>query len=293
MPQRLRNIEIVGVAMLVAACASAAPNPSATAPATAAVATQALSTTPPAGPPTREPTDLGPHLSLVGLGDSVPGGLKCNDPCRSYVLTYGVLAATALGEAVVTTNLATNDSLESDTLLDRVKNPDEYRTAIDGADIVTLQVGWNDWQRPCNFDNRTSCLALGIGRVMPNVDAILSELAVRRAANPTAIRVITYYNGFLGNAQTPGIWGFQAEPSNVELFDKDFRAALADFNRMLCDLAAAHDALCVEVGAAFNGTHLDQAAAPGLINSDGIHGLRAGQDLIAKVLDDAGYAPLR
>jgi len=295
MPQRHRVLPMVVLAMLVAACGSAAPNP-ATSPSTTAAASvvaTAVASPAPSRQPSSVPTELGPHLRLVGLGDSVPGGLKCIDPCRSYVVTYGDLAAAALGEGVMTTNLATNDGLESGQLLDRVRKRDEYRTAIAGADIVTLQVGWNDWQGPCGFANRTTCLLFGIGRVKPNVEGILAEIASIRGRKPTVIRVLTYYNGFLGNPQAPSIWGFAAEPGLIATFDKDFRAALADFNAMLCELAAAHDALCVKVGTAFNGKHLDQPAAAGLINSDGIHGLRAGHDLIAKVLDETGYAPLR
>ena len=235
----------------------------------------------------------GPHVTLVGLGDSVPGGLKCNDPCRSYVLSYGELAATALAEAVVTNNLATNDGLESRTLLNRVENDATYRMAIAGADIVTLQVGWNDWQGPCNFQNRRSCLVFGLQRVEPNLDAILAEIEALRDGKATALRVLTYYNGYLGNEQAPSIWGFIASTENTATFDKDFRAALLDFNAMICRLAKAHGAVCVDVGPAFNGPKLDQPAAPDLINADGIHGLAAGHALIARTLAAAGFSELR
>jgi len=281
---------VVVIAVLVSGCSGA---PSASTAPTAATPSRSPAPTPSPEPPTPAPTDIGPHLSLVGLGDSVPGGLKCNDPCQSYVLSFGDLAAVAMGEVVVTTNLATNDNLASSKLLARIRGEEPYQTAIAGADIVTLQVGWNDWQGPCNFGNRASCLPLGIGRVRPNVEAILDEIATLRAGEATAIRVVTYYNGYLGNDQTPAIWQFAGAPSDIEAFDREFRAALADFNAMLCDVAVAHGALCVEVGPAFNGKRLDEPAAPGLINSDGIHGLRAGQALIATILDGAGYAPLQ
>jgi lysophospholipase L1-like esterase len=294
----------VTLAIIAAACTGSPGAPSAAPFTPGTNPTPAAATSTPAAPsatvaqsapptPAPTPTEItGPHLTLVGLGDSVPGGLKCTDPCRSYVLTAGDLAATALGQPVATINLATNDGLQSDTLLHRVTTDDAYRTAIASADIVTLQVGWNDWQGPCNFDNHESCLEAGQKRVEPNVDGILEEIQALRAGKPTAVRVVTYYNGYLGNRYAPAIWSMPASPENVALFDKDFREALIAFNEMLCGLAEQHDAVCVDVGPAFNGKDLDQPAAEGLINSDGIHGLAAGHDLIAKLLTEAGFAEI-
>jgi lysophospholipase L1-like esterase len=282
--------------LLLAACAgsgaapSAAPTPTA-APSAAAVATQPPATAEPS--PTPQPTISGPHYNLVGLGDSGPGGLKCSDPCRSYVLTLGELAATALDMPVAVTNLATNDGLDTHRLLGRIQTDARHRDAIAAADIVTLQIGGNDWQGPCIFEGHMSCLASGLGRVEPNLDAILGEIEALRAGKPTAIRVVTAFNGYLGNKNTPSIWGFAARPDDVAQFDKDFRQALLDYNAMTCRVAAAHHAVCVDIAPAFNGPDEDQPAAPGLINSDSAHPLAAGHDLIARTIAAAGFAELK
>jgi lysophospholipase L1-like esterase len=252
--------------------------------------TETASTPEPTPELTPEPS--GPHFTLVGLGDSVAGGLKCNDPCRSYVLTFGELASAALGQPVVTHNLATNDGLTSDKLLARIRTDATTRTAIAEADIVTVQIGSNDWQGPCTFEGHVSCLANGLKRVEPNLDAILVEIQSLRAGKPTAIRVVSSYNGYAGNSRTSAIWGFVARPADIELFERDFSQALRDFNAMTCRVAGAHDAVCVDIGPVFNGPALDQPAAAGLINSDGAHALEAGQLLIAQTLDAAGYTPL-
>lgn len=260
-------------------------------------ATETTAGTPATPTPTAGPTPVatisGPHRTLVGLGDSVPGGLKCNDPCRSYVVTYGELAAAALGEPVAVNNLATNDGLESGKLLSRVTNDDAYRTAIAAADIITLQVGWNDWQGPCDFESHTTCLVLGRQRVEPNLDGILAEVTSLRAGKSTAIRVLTYYDGFRGNKLAGSIWGFPASAENIATFETDFRAALRDFDAMICQVAVARHAVCVDVAPAFNGPKLDQPAPAGLINSDGIHGLAGGHDLIAQTLVAAGFSELQ
>src|SRR6185436_11031531 len=103
---------LAGGLMLVAAGCAGQTAPSLVAPPPTSVGASSPSPSrPPATPedtPRAEPTIAGPHYSLVGLGDSVPGGLKCNAPCQSYVLTYGDLAAAALGLPVAVANLATN-----------------------------------------------------------------------------------------------------------------------------------------------------------------------------------------
>jgi len=75
----------------------------------------------PAAAQSPAPTITSDGLSLVGLGDSLPGALGCVDPCRSFVEIYGELAAVSMGMPVTITNLATNDSLESSGLLARVQ----------------------------------------------------------------------------------------------------------------------------------------------------------------------------
>jgi hypothetical protein len=283
-------------ALTIAACSAApalSPTPSPAGAPSAPTATMSAAPASEAPGLTPQPTISGPHLTVVGLGDSVPGGLKCNPPCRSYVITYGELAAAALGEAVATTKLATNDGLESDTLLGRVQRDDGYRNAIAGADILTLQVGWNDWQGPCDFSSRGTCLVFGQKRVEPNLDAILTEITALRAGKPTAIRVVTYYDGYRGNKLTGSIWGFEASAENIATFEADFRSALRDFDAMICRVAVAHHAVCVDVAPAFNGPKFDRPAAAGLINSDGIHGLAAGQDLIAHTIAAAGFSELK
>ena len=288
---------IGAVLMFVAAgCAGQSASSLIASPATSIEASGLSPSQPLATPeadPTAEPTIAGPYYSLVGLGDSVPGGLKCSAPCRSYVLTYGDLAAAAVGLPVAVTNLATNDGLESDVLLHRVQADVSYRDAVAMADIITLQVGWNDWQGPCNFENHGTCLQFGAKRVEPNLDGILTEIVALRAGKPTAIRVVTYYDGYRGNKLAGSIWGFPASAENIATFEADFRAALRDFDAMICRVALAHGAVCVDVAPAFNGPKLDQAAAAGLINSDGIHGLAAGQDLVAQMIATAGFNELR
>ena len=147
-------------------------------------------------------------LSLVGLGDSIPGALGCDPPCRSYVEVYGELASAALGKPVVVENLATNDSLESRGLRDRVTHDAEHRAALADADLITITIGNNDWQGPCSWIDHARCLAHGTAQVDASLSAILDEIATLREGKPTAIRVTTLYDMYLGDPGAPAAWGF-------------------------------------------------------------------------------------
>lgn len=247
--------------------------------------------------PSVAPSSPGVELSLVGLGDSIPGGHSCEAPCRSYVALLGDLAAAALGRPVTVTNLATNDGLTSDGLLQRVQTDASHRTAIAGADLVTLQVGFNDWQGSCMFDGLEACLTRNGMTAAANVGAILDEIAALRDGRPTAIRVVTSYDPYVGTARASEWWGF--EEADRAAFEAGFGAALTAFNASLCAQAAAHDARCVDTRTAVNGPAWDQEAlpepAPGALvkgGDDHVHPTAAGHELVAATIAALGFDPL-
>ncbi len=221
-----------------------------------------------------------PAFTLVGLGDSVPGALECPPGCRSYVRVYGELASQALQAPVSVRNLATNDSLDSARLLSRVLHDHPYREALAGADLITLTIGNNDdpsgvWT--CPGDD--ACSAAARAQTEQNIAAILREIASLRAGRPTAIRVTGYYDMAIGDPGVP--------PQDQPLLARQ----LAAFNAMICEVAEANGALCVDLVPAFNGPD-GTADAGDLLVDDHIHPSKAGQELIAAAVDATGYAPL-
>jgi lysophospholipase L1-like esterase len=212
-----------------------------------------------------------PHLSLVGLGDSIPGALNCPPGCRSYVEVYGDLASAALGVPVSVLNLATNDRLESAGLLSRVLEDHTYRTALAGADLITLTIGNNDQSGFWGCTSDDACAAAR-AETRHNIDAILHEIASLRAGKPTAVRVTDYYDMALGDQLR-------------------IRQKFAAFNAMICEVAEADGAVCVDLVRPFNGPE-GLSDAGDLLLGDHIHASKAGQDLIAKTIAAAGYAPL-
>jgi lysophospholipase L1-like esterase len=228
-------------------------------------------------------------LSLVGLGDSFPGAPNCDAPCRSYVEVLGQLAETTLGEPVTVSNLATNDSLTTDTLLSRIRSDPHHIEALSNAEIITIQIGFNDWQGPCFWSGHEECVAATSDHVHDNLELILDEIDTLRDGAPTAVRVVTYFDHTIGDPGTPGAWGF--EPQDDAAFHNFYSSALAAFNAMMCEVAETHGAGCVGLVEAFNGPSGD--SDPGdLVGGDHLHPTQSGHELIAATIDDVGYAPL-
>jgi lysophospholipase L1-like esterase len=173
----------------------------------------------------------------------------------------------------------------------RVQGDDGHRAALADADLITITVGANDWQGPCDWSNHVFCLAAGLKEVEGNLTAVLDEIKTIRQGAPTAIRVTTYYDWYVGDPNAPSIWGLPPTDANTTLLHTDYAKALLAFNTMICDVAATHGAVCVDLLPAFNGRG-DKHDAGDLLGGDHLHPAKAGQDRIAKAVADVGFAPL-
>jgi lysophospholipase L1-like esterase len=171
----------------------------------------------------------------------------------------------------------------------------EHREAIADADLTIVMIGWNDWQGPCVWDGLEDCLVSGSATVEANLTAILDEILLLRDGQPTALRVVTYFDPYIGFPDLPELGGFS--PDELDDFEAAFSQALVAFNGMLCGIAEAHDAECVDTYTAMNGPdHASEAeAAPtdgAFLAEDHVHLSAAGHELIAQAIADLGYAPL-
>lgn len=219
-------------------------------------------------------------LSLVGLGDSLPGALGC--ACPGYVELYGKAAASALAADVTVTNLATNDGVDSGQLLVRIRSDQTYRDALASADLITLQIGFNDW-RTCNWPGDDACWVNGTTGVEQNLTAALEEVQALRGGKSTEIRVLTYPDMWIGAVPSP-----QPPFLGDSAFQNYFAGQLVAFNAMTCRVAEAWQAVCIDLVKAFNGPEGNDAPT-GLIGPDNKHPTAAGHELIAETLDAAGY----
>lgn len=242
--------------------------------------------------PTRGPSASNAMTrSLVGLGDSLPGGLGCDAPCQNYVTLLRDMASTMLGEPVAVTDLATNDGLGSGQLLERVQTDTRHREVIAGADMITLQIGRNDWFDGCYAPNLSPCLSAGQAKVETNLDAILSEIEQLRPGRPSAIRVLDYYNAEAGDPALPTEWDFPDTPAATAAFRAEYDPLLESLNAMICRVAAAHGAVCVDILPSFNGPD-GRGDAALYLQADHTHPNAAGHQLIASLVAASGLAPL-
>ena len=243
---------------------------------------------PDTSPSPSPPVDDG--MSLVGLGDSIPGaGGDCEHHCDSYVVLLGEAASTALGEQVSVTNLGANTSVTARSLAARVQHDEDARASIAAAEIIVITVGFNDWEGPCFWRDKEACVARGTTSVSHALGTILDGILELRAGEPTAIRVTDYYNYTIGNPEALRAWGVPT--GEEQAFAEFYASALAEFDAAICAAAEAHDAVCVDLVVPFNGA--DGASDAGdLLGGDHLHPSQKGHQLIADTVAATGFAPV-
>ena len=168
------------------------------------------------------------------------------------------------------------------------------RSCLTGSALISLiETSWcrpissasSDW-RACNWPNDDACWEKGTASVEQNLSATLDEIRALRGGKPTAIRVLTYPNMFVGALTSP-----QPPFLGDTAFQNFYAGQLDALNDAICRDADASGAACVDLVTAFNGPTGD-VAPKGLIGPDNKHPTAAGHELIAKTLDAAGYKPL-
>jgi lysophospholipase L1-like esterase len=245
-----------------------------------------------AGQPTR-----GGELSLVALGDSIPAADPQNcDGCTGFVDLYANQLSQQLNARVQVDNRAVPDTEASD-LLDQVKNDDATRAALKRADLIVIDIGFNDspWNRlddPCDAAPNypvvmwgkitQGCIAKVAGQYGQTLNAILSEVNDLRAGRPTALRLVTVYNSVIGDYVDPS-WD---DPAAVA----PSKAANDKFVETQCRLTRMHGGECIDVYHTFNGNDGSHPAKR-FLASDYTHPNSEGHKLIAKLLAQSGYHP--
>ena len=297
MPARSKLLAVLGtLALVFAACGSAGTSQAVVAPTMAASASPtspapsarpSIAAATSAGP---SPTVAGPHLTYVALGDSLLYALEddCNS-CTSAAVTYAEQIETDLGIPVELHNLTMHNGLNSAGLLGYLKNgaeigrlPEDVLKAVAAADIVSVTIGFND-STLADADSLPAFLKA----YTANLDAILGRIDALRAGKPTMVRVTQIYNN--GIAAKP-----ELDPDGPGTGVKSWKPLVEAQNKVICDVAAKHKAVCVDIYHPFNGKDgLASPSAEGYLGPDGVHPSQAGMDVIAKALAATGYAPLR
>jgi hypothetical protein len=142
-----------------------------------------------------------------------------------------------------------------------------------GAPLVNNVPDWSAMTR--------ECATRSAQQFAPLYDRLYAQVAAWRQGKPTILRTINRYNDFIGS---PSVYLTRAQERLTAVF-------ASTWNTMLCNSARAHEFGCADLGRAFNGP--DGLRPSGdLLAADYTDPSDKGNQVIARVLADLGYAPL-
>ncbi|MDP9438666.1 MAG: SGNH/GDSL hydrolase family protein [Actinomycetota bacterium] len=226
----------------------------------------------PGGPPQDERTRRAPagrgtaSWDYVALGDSLAAGVGAE---RGYVDRYAAHLRNDTGARVRVSNLGVGGQTSSE-LLDALREDESMRGAIEGAEVVTFNIGLNDLGRAgaayeegtCGGEDGEECLRKAVDALKDNWDAIAAELLELRSTGNTIIR-------------TPGL-GYTPRAED------DLEHYVSEVNRHIASTARSKAIPHVEIPVREVG-----------MSPDGIHPNDAGYATIAERLRGLGFGPLR
>ena len=242
--------------------------------------------------------------SLVAVGDSIP----FNSPndcrgCTGFVDRYAAAITQATGHPVTVQNLSQHSGLQTDGLLAELKTDSKRREALANADIIIVSIAANDNpvtgnDDPCqahtspggNWDwtkITPACTAAAADKFQPKLESVFAQIVALRAGKPTIFRTINMYNDWNGGIDSETGKNTPPEAANAT------RALFDAWSGMICKAAEANGFLCADTYHAFNGPD-GLKIAVGILTASKANGhpSNKGNEVIASVLADLGYAPL-
>ena len=233
--------------------------------------------------------------SLVVVGDSIAYNSSMHCPgCIGFVDRYAAAITEATGHPVNVQNFS-KLGIGIDGLLEDLETNTSRRDALANADIIIVGIAHNDtaWNRdddPCDGpsgDNpdwskyNASCAAEAAEIFRQKFENVFTQIVALRDGKPTIFRTINAYNFW--NSQ-PGL-DISPEAMNAA------RDVLDAWNAMICKAAQENGFTCANIYNAFNGAD-GLTPSPDLIAKGNIHPSDKGNEVIARVLTDLGFAPL-
>jgi len=234
--------------------------------------------------------------SLVAVGDSIPYNSPNDCPgCTGFVDRYAEALTAAAGHAVTVNNLSQHNSLQIDGLLQELKTDTVRREALANADIIIVGIAHNDAAMNSNDDlcdgpngdnpdwskYNEECAVASAELFRPKYEIVFSQIVALREGKPTIFRTINRYNDWNG-------WpGHDLPPEGIEAT----RLVIDAWNAMICKAAQENGFVCANIYRAFNGP--DGLKPSGdLVAQDYTHPSDKGNEVIAGILIDLGFAPL-
>jgi lysophospholipase L1-like esterase len=225
-------------------------------------------------------------FEVVGIGDSYM--TTQDSKGASFMDAFAASLQTDTGHAVHLTDLA-DESNTTKRVLQQLRTDEAYRTDVAGGDVIVLSVGGNDSDPFGIYPAGTcapkqaaeECLQAYAPDFAANYEAILSEIEKLRAGKPTAIRVTSADNPFVGWSQSP----------STSFGTKFYAQVAAAETAAACAAATRHGGACVDYLSVFGGP--DGAEDPAkYLAADHAHPGDEGIRVIADLLTQLGVPEL-
>jgi len=236
--------------------------------------------------------------SLVVVGDSIAVNSSMVCPgCTGFVDRYADTIFEATGHPVKVRNLS-QPMLRVDALLEELKTDALRRDALANADLIIVSIAFNDtpWLRsddPCDGPNgnkpdwskyNSTCASAAAEIFRPKFESVYAKIVALREGKPTMFRTINRYNDWIG-------WTGEAGETNPPEATDATRVVVDAWSAMVCETAQANGFTCADIYHAFNGPD-GLTPSANLLAKDYTHPSDKGNEVIARVLADIGYAPL-
>ncbi|HEY9404457.1 MAG TPA: GDSL-type esterase/lipase family protein [Pyrinomonadaceae bacterium] len=221
----------------------------------------------------------------TALGDSLAAGL--NDSQGGYAVRFRNYVQADTGRTVILNNRGVSGWTSAD-LLNALRTDETLRTQIANSQIVTWNIGANDFQDAvrryqsgaCGGRDNQDCLRAALAAFKTNWNAIAAQILSLRSPSNTIIRTMDYYNPGVELARLFGVLPI-------------IKPYLDDASRFIILNSLSNRILPARVYQAFNGVSGEiDAGARGYLSSDGIHPNNTGHDIIAAEFRALGYQPL-
>lgn len=245
----------------------------------------------------------------TALGDSVATGLLA---WKGYVPRYREFIIADTGATVSLTNYAKNGD-GSIGLLNLLNLDSTVQATVGGSQVITFNVGGNDLRYArdmyragsCGGADGQDCLRNIIPKFKGNYENIIKKILTLRALplngtpnTSTIIRTMDVYNPYVNSDKASDSWKSDDNLAleGVQSYNdfQVFKPWVDDMNAFIQAKAAQYNIPCARVYAAFNGpTGEVDPSAYGYIQFDGLHPSDKGHGVIATLLRNLGYAPLK
>ena len=252
--------------------------------------------------------------TYLAMGDSnVYGPAEMCGDCTTYPLLLEDQIPSSTGVELRLLNASQWNKLTASKLLDEIRSdnwggaaasnpwtrlPDAQpspRAAIAQADLITIQVGFNDlpwlaWVDPCNQVYDHVCRDKVIPQFAADLDAVLTEVDRLRAGKPTAVRVANVFNDVITGGYDNSTF---YDPAVLDQGLTGVRTFVTQMSARTCAIARRHHAECLDLYRLFNGPDGTSPVAPGVFSPEFGDMNQLGQDMIAAEVQGMGWKPLR